>query len=44
MSNQIKVFWPVLVKVIAPAVLSAAGTTWALLDSDSFLRFCGVFK
>lgn len=42
MINNLKGFWPVLLKVVAPAVLTAAGTTWSLLDSDSFLRFCGI--
>ena len=42
MINNINGLWPVLLKVILPAVVTAAGTTLSLLDSDIFLAFCGV--
>lgn len=42
MTQQIKLLWPVLIKVVLPAVVTAAGTTLSILDSEMFLRFCGV--
>lgn len=42
MSNSIKAVWPVLAKVVLPAVVTTLGTMFAALDSELFLRFCGV--
>ena len=35
-------FWPVALKAVLPAVLTAAGTTMALLWSEGFRLFCGL--
>lgn len=42
MTQQIKAVWPVLLKVVLPSALTALGTMAAALDSELFLRFCGV--